>query len=106
MKDRLKVKGIYNLRDVCNSLDLDYGLIAEELQSRLGRDERIIDPCGIIVSMRWIELMKGHVKESGRVIVSDFARKQDVEMRTAVCLLRNLLKGVYVSSSDTYFAKA
>ncbi|MFW9849328.1 MAG: hypothetical protein ACFFF4_09310 [Candidatus Thorarchaeota archaeon] len=105
VKDGLKLKGLFNLRNTCASLDLTYKVVAEELQSRLNSKERIIDTCGVIVSFRWIELLKDHVKESGRITVTDFAKTQGITTRTAVCLLRNLLTGVYVSSSDSFFAK-
>jgi hypothetical protein len=106
LKDSVKHRGLYNLKETCNSLDLEYDEISEELEGRLDEGERIIDACGVIVSQRWIEVLKEHIRGSGRLIVSDFASKQGLPSRSAVCLLRALFQGVYVSGTDTYFAKA
>ncbi|MHA2424698.1 MAG: hypothetical protein ACXAEF_07910 [Candidatus Thorarchaeota archaeon] len=105
VKDGLKLKGLYNLKETCDSLDLEFNEISKALEERLDDEERIVDVCGVIISSRWHELLNRVIKESGRITVSEFANTQGLPMRQAVCLLRNLLKGVYVSGNDTFFAK-
>ena len=106
VNDSLQNKGLYNLKETCDSLELEYDEISEELEGRLGDKVTYIAGCGVLVSLRWIEVLKSHITESGRVEVSDFARTQGISLRTAVCILRALLIGVYISSSNTFFTKS
>ncbi len=105
VNDSLQHRGLYNLKETCDSLDLEFDEISEELEGRLGEKVQLIDDCGVLVSFRWIEVLKSHITESGRILVSDFARTQGISTRTAVCILRAQLVGVYISGSDTFFAK-
>ncbi|MDF1541115.1 MAG: hypothetical protein P1Q69_19615, partial [Candidatus Thorarchaeota archaeon] len=103
--DGLSTKGLFNLKEKCDALDLDVDDVEPELEGRLGEDNLLLDQCGVLVSRRWVHLLKTHVRESGPLVVSPFALTQGISTRTAVCLLRALLSGVYVASSDTFFAK-
>jgi hypothetical protein len=106
LKDAVKLRGHYNLKKKCDDLDLEYDEVVEELEGRLDETDQIIDSCGVVVSQRWIEVLKDHVRDSGKITVTEFAKKQGLPLRTAVCLLRALLQGVYVASNDTFFAKS
>jgi len=105
VNDGLKTRGLSYLKEKCEDLELDINDVKSELEGRLREDSIVMGQCGVVVSQRWIQLLKAHVKESGSMVVSQFAETQGISSRTAVCVLRALLTGVYVAASDTYFAK-
>ncbi len=105
IQDELKQKGIFDLESICDELQLDYEVVHSELETRLAEDDRLLEDCGLIVSEKWIVALKQHAKEEGTLNVSNFASSRGITKKAALCLMRSLIQGVYLPSSDSYFTK-
>ncbi|MFW9908354.1 MAG: hypothetical protein ACFFEF_07245 [Candidatus Thorarchaeota archaeon] len=103
--DALRYRGIFNLKDLVQKLKLSYDEVASETKETLNEDDMIVDSCGMVASERWLNLLNEHLRDVGNLNVSDFAKKQNIQQRLALCLLKALIQGVYLSATDTFFAK-
>ncbi len=105
INDTLKQKGIFDIYTICEQMQLNYDEVHTEMESRLSEDDRMLDQCGVVVSAKWIALLKEHAKEVGAMNVTEFASTQSIPKKSALCVLRALLQGVYLPSSDSFFTK-
>jgi len=88
---------VYNLKEKCDEMDLEYDEVSDELESRLEDTDRLVDVCGVVVSQRWIDALKDHVRESGRITVSDFAKRQGISreaMRRQIIFAEQEIKSI------------
>ncbi|MFW9919138.1 MAG: hypothetical protein ACFFED_06045 [Candidatus Thorarchaeota archaeon] len=105
IQEALKQKGIFDLTTLCEGMQLNYDIVHSEIESRLSEDDRLLESCGVIVAAKWIAILKNLAKEEGSIDVTKFAASQDIPKKSALCVLRALLQGVYLPSNDSYFTK-
>ena len=101
----LAIDGLYDLKQVTRQNLLDYDLVAKQIERSLKKNEYIIDACGVIVSTIWVDSLREVASEKGHIRVTDFARERKIRRSVALCMIRRLLKGTYLSTSDTFFVR-
>jgi len=103
---KVKKDGYFDLGSFCLEKQLDYREVHDTIETRLPEDNLLIEQCEVIVSEKWVQLLRKHAEETGVIQVESFATSRSLSKKSALCLLRNFLQGVYIPSSETFFAKA
>jgi hypothetical protein len=106
VRDDLKKLGFFDLDASCEKLQLNLDEVSSEVQARLDADAQIVEGCEVVVSSDWVRLLRMHIQDAGHAKVAEFAKQRGLSSKTAICLLRELVQGIYLPSTDTYFTKS
>lgn len=105
VQDALKRLGFFDLDASCEKLQLNLDEVSNEVEARLDTDTRLVEGCEVVVSSDWVRLLRVHMQEAGQAKVAEFAKQRGMTAKTAICLLKALVQGIYLRSTDTYFTK-
>ncbi|RLI61102.1 MAG: hypothetical protein DRO93_05190 [Candidatus Thorarchaeota archaeon] len=96
--------GVCDLRLLADRLHLSTDELVRAVHSHIQDREELVGPVECIVDLSWVERVQRTARESGRIQVSEFARRHRIRRRAALGLLRRYVRGAYISSLDSYVA--
>ncbi len=97
--------GIVDISSLCEELELDFDEVQSDVEDTLTDDQNFFEECGVVISTQWLALLKDHISEAGPLNVTEFAKSRSISKKTALCVLRKVLTGIYLPSSDSFFTK-
>lgn len=102
VKNHLEKYGVADLLQVSKSSGVDYETIESIVARRLTDKETIVDSAQCIVRDEWVRSVVKPAAESGKIRVTEFAKKHNIRRSAALHILRNFLRGAYIPSKDTF----
>jgi len=102
MRQALKVKGIFDLATLARTLELDYIVVAEFVETRLESDEIFVDPAGVVVNSKWIAALRKFSSGTDNIGMGQFSREQNLRPEAALHLLKRFVGGLYNPRTDSF----
>ncbi len=103
MRSRLKQRGVFDVGMRADAFGMDYSVLASELEANLLDGQYLIDACGVVVTVEWVDQLRKTGMEKGQLRVTEHAKSIDLKRSVFICLLRRLFKGSYLPGADTFF---
>ncbi|MHA1811861.1 MAG: hypothetical protein ACTSYX_00345 [Candidatus Thorarchaeota archaeon] len=94
--------GVCDLRLLANRLHMGTDELIGAVQPHFRGREELLSAAECVVDLNWAESLRRTAHESGRLQVSEFARRYRIRRRAALEILRRYVKGAYISSLDSY----
>ncbi len=102
MRQALTLKGVFDLQALAEQLELEYAKLADVVEKQLGASEIVVDPAGVIVNSKWIDVLREYASEMESIQVASFAKERGLRQSAALHLLRRYVGGVYKSRQDVF----
>ena len=102
MKQALALRGVFDLQALAEQLELEYAKLADAVEKQLGANEIVVDPAGVVVNSKWIDVLREYASEKESIQVASFAKDRGLRQSAALHLLRRYVGGVYKSRQDVF----
>jgi hypothetical protein len=102
LRQSLKLKGVFDLARLASTLELDYVTVAEVVEKKLGANEMLVDPAGVVVNSDWVADLRQYSSVTDMIPVTQLATEMGLAPESVLHLLKRYVGGLYNSQTDSF----
>jgi hypothetical protein len=102
LRQSLKLKGVFDLARLASTLELDYVTVAEVVEKKLGANEMLVDPAGVVVNSDWVADLRQYSSVTDMIPVTQLATEMGLSPESVLHLLKRYVGGLYNSQTDSF----